>query len=274
MQFLLNLHVDDLDGNTLLQGAVWDPNDQHWYLSQSRDAGAIDRQHTRIHRFSPTGLYQGYVQLDLFGHGSVIGYADGHLWLPCDFYDSQGKTLRVQAARIDVSRVDFERRTRLTRTSPALELFTTGLANNLSPFSPSGDDLFLRWGRQRTEEYINVALSEFTTQRSPKVLSRISATKAGRAGSFQGCTTAGDWVYVLNGDTDKINKVTSWSWTDPKPGPVIEVTPAALRRVLTGHVDRPDVVEPEGLSWYEGELVMGVRTGPGGRSRDFALVVL
>lgn len=274
LTYRLQLNVKDMPKTNLLQNAVYETQDRKWYLAQAQNAGARDKEHTMIRRFSRTGVYEGTTKCELFGHGNQVGVrksAAGNVWIwvPMDSYNGAGKTTSTKP-----SRVIFERgATRVRKESGNVDIYDGSLGNQGFGLSAENPDLlYLRKGHSDHEMYRMVDEAQFRAKDGKcKVLGQVEVSKRGRGKFFQGCGAGGDTLAVLSGSTNKNQYIDIYSFEKRKKLTRLTVTMAMLRKVLNGKVTTTSF-ECEGLQFIDGALYMGCRTGPAGKKRDFAIM--
>lgn len=274
LTYRLQLNVKDMPKTNLLQNAFYETQDRKWYIAQAANGGPRDKEHTMIRRFSRTGVYEGGMKCELFGHGNQCGVrksAAGNVWIwvPMDSYNSSGATTSTKPAR-----VIFEKgAVRVRKESGVVDIYDGGLANQGFGLSAENPDvLYLRKGHSGHETYRMVDEEAYRRGNGKcKVLGEVDVSKHNRGKYFQGAGAGGDTLVVLSGSTDHNQYLDVYSFERRKKLTRLTVTPAMLKRVLKGKVTTTSF-ECEGLQFIDGALYMGCRTGPAGKKRDFAIL--
>lgn len=283
LTYRLKLDVAAMQHNNLLQGAVFEPGDGKWYLTQAQDAGARDREHTYIRRFSKNGAYEGYMKLELWGHGNAIGVrksAIGNVWIwcPMDHYDSRGNTIRTQVARAIWNKGKTYPRYEKS-SGGTVDIFADDKGDNGLGLGLPGKPkhLHLRRGYTDHEIWRKVDEEEYVAKNGKaKVLAQIEAPKyPGKY--FQGGTADGDLVAVLRGSTVYSNSshyqhVNIYSFSKKKKIADLDIDYKMLKKCLGPHNGGDSSYECEGLHFIDKKLYMGCRSGPAGKKRSFCIM--
>jgi hypothetical protein len=275
LTFRVGLKVNQMPKTNLLQNAVYESIDRKWYLCQAQDAGARDREHSMIRRFSRTGTFEGTTKCELFGHGNQIGVrksAAGNVWIwvPMDSYNGSGHTTSTKPAR-----VVFEKgSTRVRKESAVVDIYDGGLANQgfgLSAENPG--ILYLRKGHSGSETYRMVDEEAYRKGNGKsKVYGEVEVSKHNRGKYFQGCGAGGDTLAVLSGSTGHNQYIDVYSFEKRKKLTRLTIPISQIYRCLKSGGATYSSAEAEGLQFIDGALYMGARSGPPGKKRDFSIM--
>lgn len=198
------LQVGKMRRTTLLQGAIWEPKTKKWYLSQARTAGKSE--HTYIRRFSSSGAYETFMLCKYAGHGMPFGLrlsAAGNVWAWIPW--GKSSTKRVARVRFQPGKTVDARNRWVEQFGPK-----TGTRGAFSVVWPH---LVVRRGQSKTETYTRYREDEFRSKgEKAHALAKITISKRGRPGPFQGVTARGDELWVLSGKTDKAIQLDCFSF--------------------------------------------------------------
>jgi hypothetical protein len=269
---LLSLDLAPLAKRTLLQGAIYEAKSNQWFLAQAKPAGLGDAELMQIHRYSAAGKYLDTMTLQYAHqmHAVRSTSAGVQVWFGQDRYDKDGVRTGRRLARLlyrpQVETADSKHLYPVPENAFASQwarpVFCPDTCH-LTTLAISGKGVET-YVRRRTTDVLDakdLPLDTFTFQRTD-------------AHVGQGVAVDGEHIYRLYGaasDKPGEKPVTIYKnrWSDGA-----EVGKQVFNRIGLRD-DENRGYEPEGLTWYKGSLVAGVRVGSTPhKTREFRLGVV
>lgn len=256
-RLLITLDVEKMPYKYYLQGAIFSAG--YWWLCSSQDnvSGSGGRQSNHISKFDKKGKYLGRMTCLGSGHGSAFAM-DGTTVILGWETGGGDRLIRKVAWTKD----------RKVKESEAT-LINTGTGTwNVYPLPLDGNYLTLR---RRSGGYDEFRLRLYSDPdrelRAMRVKPLHPANKS--EGTFQGAFSFGRNVFVLYAATDdNPQQLAQYQWST-STAMVTWKTPLSVLNVTNMGRESKQAKEPEGLSVYNGRLVMGQRHG--NKTRSFRI---